>query len=148
MWGNTQPTLFEVSYGRISQQTPWAHWLFHVPHFTERRTNLEHTRHCDFQTLDVEHRAESRHPLGQPPGTTMETDEDGGRRRRRQMETDEDKGGDSRKRTQNHSGDERTGSSLTADAPPRVKTELDTSPLMQPADSRAHEGCSSRLSFI
>ena len=57
----------------------WAHRLFRVPHFTEYRTNLEHARHGGFQTLDVEHRADSRRPLDKPPGTTTESDEDGGR---------------------------------------------------------------------
>ena len=65
------------------------------PHFTEYRTNLKHARHGGFQTLDVEHRTDSRHPLDHPPGTTTGTDEDGDRRRRRRVntETDEDEDG-------------------------------------------------------
>ena len=47
-----------------------------VPHSTEYRTHLEHARYGGLQTLDVEHRTDSRRPLDQPPGTTTETDED------------------------------------------------------------------------
>ena len=82
-----------------TQQRPFNYELNgYVPHTTEYRTNLEHARHSGFQTLDVEHRTDSRHPLDQPPGTTMETDKDGGRRRRRQTEADEDR--DRRRRRQ------------------------------------------------
>ena len=59
-------------------------------HSTEYRINLEHARHGGFQTLDVKHRTDSRHPLDQPPGTTTETDEDGDGRRRRQTKTEAD----------------------------------------------------------
>ena len=38
--------------------------------------NLEHACHGGFQNFDVEHRTDSRRPLDQPPGTTMETDDD------------------------------------------------------------------------
>ena len=54
-----------------------------VPHSTEYRTILEHARQGCFQTFDVEHWTNSRHPLDQQPGTTIETkteaDKDGGR---------------------------------------------------------------------
>ena len=138
-------------------------------HFTEYRTNLKHARHGGFQTLDVEHRIDSRRPLDQLPDTTTETDEDGDRRRRRQTKTETVVGED------RHSGDERSSSSPTAENtlerirrrqtkidslwgrakwqlpyswrhPWVTRTELDTSPLMRPADSRAHEGCSSLCS--
>ena len=36
---------------------------------------------------DEEYRTNSRRPLDQPPGTTTETDKDGGRRRLRQSKT-------------------------------------------------------------
>ena len=52
-------------------------------HSTEYRTHSEQARHGGFQTLDVEHRTDSRCPLDQPPGATTENDEDGDRRRRR-----------------------------------------------------------------
>ena len=48
-----------------------------VPHSTEYRTHLEHARYGGLQTLDVEHRTDSRRPLDQPPGTTTETGKDG-----------------------------------------------------------------------
>ena len=57
-------------------------------------TNCEHARHGGFQTLDVEHRTDSRRPLDQPPGTTTETDEDAGKRRRGQTKTETDEDGD------------------------------------------------------
>ena len=75
-----------------------------VPHSTEYRTDFEHARNGSFQTLDLEHRTESRRPLDQPPDATTDTDEDGGRRRRRQTKT----------KTDSLWG-ERNGSSLTAD---------------------------------
>ena len=37
---------------------------------------------------DEEYRTNSRRPLDQPPGTTTETDKDGGRRSRRQRKTE------------------------------------------------------------
>ena len=43
---------------------------------------------------------------------------DGDRRRRRQTKTEADEYGDSRRQRQTHSGDKRTGSSLTADDTP------------------------------
>ena len=46
------------------------------PSFTEYRTHLQRAHHGGFQTLDVEHRTDSRRPLDQPPGTTTEADED------------------------------------------------------------------------
>ena len=88
MCGNTRPKLLEVSYGRTSQHNKG---LFNYEltgyiesHFTEYRTHCEHARHGGFQTLDVEHRTDSRRPPDQPPGTTTETeiDEDGDGRRR------------------------------------------------------------------
>ena len=51
--------------------------------------------------------------------------------------------GDRRKTKTTHSGDEQTGSSLAADDILEWNTELESSPVMQPADSWAHEGCSS-----
>ena len=51
-------------------------------------TNLEHACHGDFRTLDAEHQTDSGCPQDQLPGTTMETDEEGGRCRRRQMTTE------------------------------------------------------------
>ena len=150
MWGNTQPTLFEVKLwedittNALSSLVISRSSLYGAPH--KLRT------HTPLWFPDPRCRTSGREPTPFGP-TTWHYDGDRWRRRQTktktgQMETEGDKGRDSRRRTQNHSGDERTGSSLTADAPPRVKTELDTSPLMQPADSRAHEGCSSRLSFI
>ena len=54
-------------------------------------------------------------------------------------EVDED--GDIRRRRQTHSGVEPSGSSLSADDYTReTKAELDTSPPMLLADSRAHGG--------
>ena len=66
----------------------------------EYRTNLEHARHGGFQTLDVKHRTDSRHPLDQPPGTTTETEEVGDGRRRKQTKTKEDEDRDGRRRSQ------------------------------------------------
>ena len=51
----------------------------HTTYYMKYCTHLECTRHSGFQTLNVECRTDSRHPLDQPPGTTMETDEDGDR---------------------------------------------------------------------
>ena len=86
-------------------------------HFPEYHTKFKHARHDGFQTPDVEHRTDSRRPLDQPPGTTG-TDEDGDSWRRRRAKTETDEDGDSRRRRQTHSGDERSGSSLTADDTP------------------------------
>ena len=54
-----------------------------VPQSTEYRTNLKYSRHDGFQTLDVEHRTDSRHLLDQSPGSKTETGKDGDRRRQR-----------------------------------------------------------------
>ena len=100
MCGNARPKLLEVSYWRTSQLSKGL-LTMSSPHFTEYRTNSERARHGGFQTLDVEHRTDSRRPLDQPPDTTTETDEDRDRRR------------------QTHCGDERSfGRSLTADDTP------------------------------
>ena len=93
MCGNTRPNLVEVSYGRKSQHNKGVLTVSSpVQHSTDYSTHLERARHGGFQTLDGEHRTDSRRPLDQPPGTTTETDEDGGRRRqtRAKTETDED----------------------------------------------------------
>ena len=66
---------------------------------TENSTTLKQVRNGGFQTLDVEHRTDSRRPLDQLPGTATETDEDGDRRRRRQAKRETDEDGDSRRRT-------------------------------------------------
>ena len=117
MCGNTRPKLWEVGYGKMSQHNKGLLTISSpVPHSTEYRTHLERARHGGFQTLDAEHRTDSRRPLDQPPGTTTETDEDGDRWRRRQANTETDEDGDGRRQTQ--SGDERSGSSLTADDTP------------------------------
>ena len=92
MCGNARPKLLKVSYGRTSQHDKGLLIM------SSPRTHSE--SHGGFQTLDVEHRTDSRRPLDQPPGTATETDDDGRRRR------------------QTHSGDERSGSSLTADDTP------------------------------
>ena len=65
-----------------------------VPQSTEYRTNLKYSRHDGFQTLDVEHRTDSRHPLDQPPGTATGTDKDGDGRRRRWAKTETGEDGD------------------------------------------------------
>ena len=86
MCGNTRPKLLEVSYGKTTQHDKGL-----VTTRSPHCTNLEHARHGGFQTLDVEHRTDSRRPLDQPPGTTTGTDEDGDRRkraRRRQTKTE------------------------------------------------------------
>ena len=49
---------------------------------------------------DEEYRTNSRRPLDQPPGTTTETDKDGGRRRRRQTKTETVEDEDRRRRRQ------------------------------------------------
>ena len=73
MCGNTRPKLLEVSYGKdVTTQHDKGLVTTRSPHCT----NLEHARHGGFQTLDVEHRTDSRRPLDQPPGTTTESDED------------------------------------------------------------------------
>ena len=41
------------------------------------RTHSERARHGGFLTLDAEHRTDFRRPLDQPHSTTTETDEDG-----------------------------------------------------------------------
>ena len=71
MCGNTRPKLSEVSYGRTSQHNRGLlpvsslvasrSTLYGIPH------KLKHARHGGYPELD------------QPPGTTTETDEDGGR---------------------------------------------------------------------
>ena len=99
MFGNTRPKLLEVSYGKTSQQNKGL-LATSSPHFTEYRTNLKHARHGGFQTLDTKHRTDSRRPLDQPPGTTTETDEDAGKRRRGQTKTETDEDGDRRRRRQ------------------------------------------------
>ena len=76
------------------------------------RTHLERARLSGFQTLDVEHRTDSRRPLDQPPGTTTGTDEDGDRGRRRRAKTKIDEDEDTLY------VDERSGSSLTANNTP------------------------------
>ena len=53
-----------------------------------------------------------------------ETDEDGNRRRRRQTKTEADEDGDRWRRIRTHSGNERTGSSLTADDTPEWTQNL------------------------
>ena len=107
-----------------------------VPHSMEYRTRTPRW------FPDPRRRTSDRQPTPSGPTTWRY---DGDRRRRRQMKTETDEDGDRRRQT--HSGDERSGSSLTADDTPRVtKTELDTSPLMQPADSRAYEEYSSLCS--
>ena len=121
MCGNTRPKLSEVSYGKTSQHNKGL-LTTSSPHFTEDRTNFKHARHGGFQTLDVEHRTDSRCPLDQPTGITTGTDEDGRRRRqtetgedgdrRRRAKTETDEDGDRRRRGQTHSRDERSGSSL------------------------------------
>ena len=110
MCGNARPKLLEVSYWRTSQLSKGL-LTMSSPHFTEYRTNSERARHGGFQTLDAEHRTDSRRPLDGPPSTTTGTDEDGDRRRRRRAKTETGEDGDRRKQT--NSGDERTGSSLT-----------------------------------
>ena len=90
---NTRAKLLEVNYGRTSEHNKGLLTMSSlVPLSTEYRIHLERARHGGFQTLDGEHRTDSRRPLDQPPDTTTETDEDGGRRRRRRAktETDED----------------------------------------------------------
>ena len=91
MCGNARPKLLEVSYWRTSQLSKGL-LTMSSPHFTEYRTNSERARHGGFQTLDAEHRTDSRRPLDQHPGTTSttETDKNGGRRRRRQAKTETD----------------------------------------------------------
>ena len=81
MCGNTRQNLRDWLWKDITtQQRSFNYELTgYVPHSTEYRTNLEHARHGGFQTLDVEHRADSRRPLDKPPGATTESDEDGGR---------------------------------------------------------------------
>ena len=100
-----------------------------VPLSTEYRTNLEHARHGSFQTLDVEHRTDSLYLLDQPPGSTTETNED--EFRRRQTKTD------------SLWGRAKWQLPYSWRHPRVTKTELDTSSLMRPADSRAPEKCSS-----
>ena len=68
-----------------------------VPYCMEYRTHLECTCHCGSQTLDVEHRTDSRRPLDQPPSTTTETDEDGDRSRWRHVKTETDEDRDSQR---------------------------------------------------
>ena len=59
------------------------------------RAHSERARHDGFQTLDVEHRTDSRRPLDQPPATTTETDEDEDRRKERRAKTVTDEDEDS-----------------------------------------------------
>ena len=92
MCRNTRPKLLDVSYGRTSHHNKSffnyeLNGCIQSP-FKECRTHCEHARHGGFQTLDVEHRTDSRRPLDQPPGTTTETDEEGDRRRRRRAKTE------------------------------------------------------------
>ena len=69
MCGNTRPKLFEVSYGRTSQHDKGLLIM------SSPRTHSE--SHGGFQTLDVEHRTDSRRPLD----TMTETEENGDRQR-------------------------------------------------------------------
>ena len=111
---------------------------------TENSTTLKQVRNGGFQTLDVEHRTDSRRLLDQPPSTTTGTDEDGDRRRRwTKTEIDED--GDWRRRKHSLWGRAKWQLPYSWRHPGVTKTELDNdiSPLMRLADSRAHEGCSS-----
>ena len=78
---------------------------------------------------------------------TTGTDEDGDRWRRRRAKTETDEDGYSRRRRQNSLWERAKWQFPHSWRHPRVrKTELDTSSLMQPADSRAHDGCSSLCS--
>ena len=91
MCGNTRPKLSEVAYERTSRHNKGLLTMSSLgSHSTEYRTHLERTRHDGFQTLDVEHRTDSRHLLDQRPGTKTETDEDGDRRRQRRAKTKTD----------------------------------------------------------
>ena len=68
--------------------------LYEISHTLRMRT------HGGFQTLDVEHRTDSKRPLDQPSDNTTGTDEDGDRRRRRRAKTETDEDGDGRRRRQ------------------------------------------------
>ena len=116
----------------------------------------KHARHGGFQTLDVDHRTDSRRPLDQPP-TTTGTDEDGDGRYRRQTKTETGDVGDRRRRRQAKRRKSKTKTdSLWGRAKWQLpnswrhtrvtKMELDTCPLKRPDDSRANEGCSSLCS--
>ena len=123
-YSNTRPKLLEVNCGRTFQQNKGLltmslpvvsrSALCGVPHKLRTRTP-RWSLELRFTTS-----VESRCPLNQ---TTWHYD--GNRRRRR------------------HSRNERTSSSLTADDTPERNTELESSPFMRPAGSRAFEGCSS-----
>ena len=133
MCGNTRPKLLEVSYWKASQLNKGL-FTTSSPHFTEYCTNLKHARHGGFQTLDVEHWIDSRRPLNKhltlrQRKTKTEADEDRDRRRQGQTKTEIDEDRDGRRRH-----------------PTVTKTELDTSPLMRPADYCAHERSSSLCS--
>ena len=78
-YSNTCTKLLEVSYGKTPQHNTGlltisslvvSHSaLYGVPH-----THWEHAHHGGFWNFDAEHWTDT--PLDQPPGTTMETDED------------------------------------------------------------------------
>ena len=94
MCGNTRPKLLEVSYWKASQHNKGL-FTTSSPHFTEYFTNLKHARHGGFQTLDIEHRIDSRRPLNKhltlrQRQTKTEVDEDRDRRRQRQTKTEID----------------------------------------------------------
>ena len=114
--------LLEVSDGRTSQQQrPFNHDL---------TAHTLRTRKPQWFP-DPRCRTSDRQPT--LSGTTTETDEDGHRRRRRQTKT----------KTNSLWGRAKWQLFYSWRHPRVTNTELDTSPLMRPADSRAHEGCSS-----
>ena len=98
--GSTRPKLIEVTCGRTSQDNKGLFTgsspvisrsaLYRVPH------TLRTPRDGGFKILGVEHRTDSRRPLGlalRRRQSKREAEEDGDRRRRRQtkMDTVEDK---------------------------------------------------------
>ena len=101
------------------------HTTTKAEHSAKYSTHLERARHGGFQTFDAEHRTDSRRPLDQPPGTTTETDEDEDSLALQMSEvaaplqlTTPQSNEDGERRRQTHSGNERSGSSLTADDTP------------------------------
>ena len=80
--------------------------------------------------------------------TKTEIDDDVGRRKGRRTKTEAEEDGDRRRGSQTHSGVKQSDSSPSADYPGVTRTELNISPPMRLADSRAHEGCSSRCSSL
>ena len=117
----------------------WAHLLYRITLYGISHTLWTRTPRW---FPDPQCRTSDRQPTPSGPVTWHYN---GDRRRRRLTKAKAHEDGDGRRRRQTHSGDKRTGSSLTAPLQLPYSSLTDTS-LMRPAYSTAHESCSSLCS--